>query len=204
MQSTTSPQKRPKQQESRVRLEPELYRKLKQLQQKLGFKTLTQLIDYLINEYTKLQQPETRESIPQNIPSDTFWSRVVHVLMFNGVIDANTLLQGTQNDPFTHNQLRQILIHSQSPQEIQQELQQEHQVGLEPRCVECIKQYGDCLNNISSTSTNSSSSTCLCMCPHYQSSSQPCAQGLCYTLSTYFDDSGEFHSNCSCPYQNQL
>ncbi|GAB1222043.1 hypothetical protein ENUP19_0089G0041, partial [Entamoeba nuttalli] len=178
MQSTTSPQKRPKQQESRVRLEPELYRKLKQLQQKLGFKTLTQLIDYLINEYTKLQQPETRESIPQNIPSDTFWSRVVHVLMFNGVIDANTLLQGTQNDPFTHNQLRQILIHSQSPQEIQQELQQEHQVGLEPRCVECIKQYGDCLNNISSTSTNSSSSTCLCMCPHYQSSSQPCAQGL--------------------------
>ncbi|EDR26559.1 hypothetical protein EDI_001650 [Entamoeba dispar SAW760] len=196
MQRTTSPQKRLKQQESRVRLEPELYRKLKQLQQKLGFKTLTQLIDYLINEYTKLQQPEVKDTIPQSIPSDTFWSRVLHVLMFNGIIDANTLLQGTQNDPFTHNQLRQILIPPQSPQEIQQELQQEPH--------ECFKQCSDCLNTTSSTSTNSSSSTCLGICPRYQPSSQPCAQGLCYTLSTYFDDSGEFHSNCSCPYQNQL
>ena len=124
-------QRKPKQQESRVRIDPELYQNLKELQTQLGFKTLTQLIEFLIDEYIKIQ-PTEFEEVQQNIPNDSFWANVINLLFMNGLIDTNMLLHATQTDPNTHNQLRQILLQNQSDNEINNILtyQQVHHVNL--------------------------------------------------------------------------
>ena len=109
--------KKQKQQESRVRLDPELYNNLKDLQQQLGFKSLTQLIEFLIDEYMKIQ-PTNFEEVQQQIPHDNFWANVINLLFQNGLIDTNMLLHATQTDPNTHNQLRRILLPQQSDTEI--------------------------------------------------------------------------------------